>query len=160
MLRTGGASIAIGQVACDACDSTVLAGGSTAIPESTSMNIIRSSDALKFNTPNAVVTPLATRRTGAGQVGLIHQCMQVGQCNPQHSHTTEEVMYILSGSVNVSVKGEIKTLHPGDVLIVPANTLHGIENAGDSSAEWLIISPAGMGFHDPNGNPIRPDWAE
>lgn len=124
------------------------------------MNITRSSGARPFTTPNAIVTPLATKRTGATELSVIHQRMESGHSNPQHTQTSEEVMYMLSGSVNVTVEGKSANLNSGDALTVPANTPHSIENASGSPAEWLIISPAGMQFHGPDGNPMSPEWAK
>lgn len=124
------------------------------------MNITRSSDAQKFNTPNAIVTPHATGRTGAKQVSVIHQRMESGRSNPQHTQTTEEVMYMLSGNVDVVVDGKQISLSAGDSLTVPANVPHSIENSSGSPSEWLIISPAGMQFCGPDGNLMSPDWAK
>jgi quercetin dioxygenase-like cupin family protein len=122
---------------------------------------INSADSLKtFKTPNASVIPLATKRLGAQQVSVIRQLMESGHKNPTHTQTTEEVMIMLQGSVNVTVNGATQELFIGDTLIVPANTPHSIENASGKSAEWLIVSPLGMQFFGPDGNPVTPPWAE
>lgn len=123
------------------------------------MKIVRQSDAQGFMTPNALVTPLATPRTGARQVSVIRQRMESGHGNPDHTQTTEEVMVMLEGMVLVSVAGEESALGQGDTLIVPAGTIHSIRNVSGKVAEWLIISPAGMQFHGPDGKPVSPDWA-
>jgi quercetin dioxygenase-like cupin family protein len=124
------------------------------------MKVNRQTEAQSFSTPNAVVTPLATARTGSEQVSVIRQRMENGHSNPNHTQTTEEVMVMLEGSVSVSVAGEESRLTQGDTLIVPANTVHSISNISGDPAEWLIISPAGMQFHGPDGNPMSPDWAK
>ena len=86
--------------------------------------------------------------------------MDGGRANPVHKQTTEEVMVLLEGSVSVTVEGHTALLVAGDTLIVPANTAHSIMNASDKAAEWLIMSPIGMQFHGPDGNPMSPDWAK
>lgn len=86
--------------------------------------------------------------------------MESGRSNPNHTQTTEEVMVLLEGSVLVSVAGEESELSQGDTLIVPANTIHSISNVSGKVAEWLIISPIGMQFYGPDGNPMSPDWAK
>lgn len=113
-----------------------------------------------FETPNASVTPLATRRLGAEQVSVIRQRMESGHKNPTHSQTTEEVMVMLQGSVVVTVDGNAREMVAGDTLIVPANIPHSIENTSGKPADWLIISPLGMQFFGPNGNAMVPAWAE
>ncbi len=86
--------------------------------------------------------------------------MDAGHTNPMHTQTTEEVMVLLEGSVSVIVDGHTSQMAAGDTLIVPANTPHSIENTSDKVAEWLIISPAEMQFHGPDGNAMSPDWAK
>lgn len=121
---------------------------------------VNSANSLKvFETPNAAVTPLATRRLGAEQVSVIRQRMDSGKKNPVHTQTTEEVMVMLHGSVAVTVSGVTRDIATGDALIVPANTPHSVENASGESAEWLIISPLGMHFFGPDGNAVTPPWA-
>ena len=115
--------------------------------------------AQRFMTPNAIVTPLATERLGSHQVSVIHQSMLHGHKNPIHTQTTDEVMVMLGGTVIATVDGESDTLMEGDVLIVPANTPHCIENISGAAAEWLIISPSGMRFFGSNGDPLAPEWA-
>ena len=85
--------------------------------------------------------------------------MASGQKNPIHSQTVEEVMVMLSGEVQVEVDGVAATMQAGDVLTVPARVPHSIENTSAAEAQWLIISPAPMQFHGPEGKLIIPDWA-
>ena len=124
------------------------------------MKIVRGSDAQQFATPNAIVTPLATKRMGAEQLSVIHQKMESGHSNPRHTQTAEEVMYMLAGTVEVVVDGQTARLSSGDSLTVPADIPHSISNTSGSAAEWLIISPAGMRFRGPDGNPMSPEWAK
>lgn len=124
------------------------------------MKVIRRSTAQQFTTPNAIVTPIATRRTGSEQLSVIHQKMESGQSNPKHTQTTEEVMVMLSGYVDLVVGDQEVSLAAGDAIIVPACVPHAIVNSSGSSAEWLIVSPAGMQFHGPAGKAMTPAWAE
>lgn len=67
-------------------------------------------------------------------------------------------MVLLSGRVTVSSGDERAELSPGDTLIVPAHTPHRVDNTGDTDAEWLIISPAGMQFFRETGEEASPPW--
>lgn len=124
------------------------------------MNIIRSSSAQRFQTPNALVIPHATPSLGSGQISVIYQRMESGYSNPTHSQTADELMYMLAGSVQVFVGGVEETIHAGDSLMVPANTPHSISNTSGATAEWLIISAAGMQFHGADGQRMTPAWAK
>lgn len=102
---------------------------------------------------------LATPSRGATGISLIRQRQAPGGTNPPHSHDLEEVMHILEGTVTVTVEGQIRTLCPGDTLIVPSRALHQIVNTGDQPAEWLLIAPSGVQFFHANGEPANPPWA-
>ncbi len=123
------------------------------------MNLYRQQSQRMFTTPNAFVFPLATERLGATQVSVIRQRMESGRKNPLHTQTAEEVMVMLSGEVRVVVDGAIATMIAGDVLTVGPGVPHSIENSGTAQAEWLIISPAPMQFHGPDGKLMTPEWA-
>lgn len=124
------------------------------------MKIRTASSLTVFETPNASITPLATRKSGAEQVSIIRQRMQGSQRNPMHAHTSEEVMLMLDGAVDVTVDGITRRLAAGDTLIVPAGSMHCIENGGGQPAEWLIVSPLGMQFLGADGGAMTPAWAE
>lgn len=123
------------------------------------MKLIRNTESQSFQTPNALVTPMATPRLGSDQISVIRQKMGNGKSNPTHTQTSEEVMVMLSGTVTVTVDKEIVSLSAGDTLIVPAEVPHSIENTSGGESEWLIISPVGMQFKGPTGELMTPEWA-
>jgi hypothetical protein len=45
-------------------------------------------------------------------------------------------------------------------LIIPAQTVHQIENTDQVEAEWLLIGPRGIQFFRPNGEEVVPEWAQ
>jgi quercetin dioxygenase-like cupin family protein len=55
----------------------------------------------------------------------------------RHKHPGEEIIYVLEGSLEYHVDGEPPaTLNAGDVLLVPAETIHAVRNvSGDNAAE-------------------------
>ncbi len=124
------------------------------------MKVHAADSLITFETPNASVTPLATKRLGAEQVSVIRQRMESGRRNPLHAHMAEEVMVMLDGTVEVTVDGTAWQLAAGDILIVPGGAPHSIENASGRDAEWLIVSPSGMQFLMPDGQAMTPPWAE
>jgi quercetin dioxygenase-like cupin family protein len=60
-----------------------------------------------------------------------------GAVAPKHSHPGEEIIYVLEGSLEYQVEGKPPvTLHAGDVLFIPAGTIHAAKNVGsDNGAE-------------------------
>lgn len=123
------------------------------------MIVIRSQDHQATETPNGNHgTSLATPRLGARGVTVVRQRQKPGGFNPTHVQNMEEVMVMLSGQVTVTNGIERAELSGGDTLIVPAHTPHRVDNSGDTDAEWLIISPAGMRFFRETGEEATPPW--
>ena len=60
-----------------------------------------------------------------------------GASFPRHSHPGEEIIYVLSGSLEYALDGKPPViLKAGDVLFVPTGVIHAARNVGtDSGAE-------------------------
>jgi quercetin dioxygenase-like cupin family protein len=56
----------------------------------------------------------------------------------KHSHPGEEIIYVLEGSFEYEVEGKPPAiLNAGDVLFVPAGTIHSAKNVGTVKASEL-----------------------
>jgi quercetin dioxygenase-like cupin family protein len=56
----------------------------------------------------------------------------------KHSHPGEEIIYVLEGSFEYEVEGKPPvTLKAGDVLFIPAGTIHAAKNTGSSNSTEL-----------------------
>ena len=53
-----------------------------------------------------------------------------GASFPRHTHPGEEIIYVLSGTLEYEVAGKPVTLKAGDVLFVPAGIVHAARNVG------------------------------
>jgi len=61
-----------------------------------------------------------------------------GAYAPKHTHPGEEIVYVLKGSLQYEVEGKPPvTLKAGDVLFVPAGTVHAARNVGRDDASEL-----------------------
>jgi quercetin dioxygenase-like cupin family protein len=61
-----------------------------------------------------------------------------GYFTPKHTHPGEEIVYVIEGTILYEVDGKPPvTLKAGDVLFIPARTIHAAKNVGSSSAEEL-----------------------
>jgi quercetin dioxygenase-like cupin family protein len=57
---------------------------------------------------------------------------------PKHTHSGEEIICVLGGSLEYQVEGKPpQTLHAGDVLFIPAGTVHAAKNVGADTASEL-----------------------
>jgi quercetin dioxygenase-like cupin family protein len=56
----------------------------------------------------------------------------------RHTHPGEEIIYVIEGSLEYEVEGKPPvTLKAGDVLFVPAGTVHAARNVGTNNAAEL-----------------------
>ncbi|ABF41441.1 conserved hypothetical protein, Cupin barrel [Candidatus Koribacter versatilis Ellin345] len=61
-----------------------------------------------------------------------------GFASPRHTHPGEEIIYVLEGTLEYDVDGKAPvTLKAGEVLFIPAETVHAAKNVGTSNAVEL-----------------------
>jgi quercetin dioxygenase-like cupin family protein len=60
-----------------------------------------------------------------------------GASFPRHTHPGEEIIYVLTGTLEYEIDGKPVTLKAGDVLFVPYGTIHAARNVGDTPAAEL-----------------------
>jgi quercetin dioxygenase-like cupin family protein len=61
-----------------------------------------------------------------------------GALAPKHSHPGEEIVYSLQGSLEYRLDGRPPvTLEAGEVLFIPAGTIHAVKNVGRGNAAEL-----------------------
>jgi quercetin dioxygenase-like cupin family protein len=61
-----------------------------------------------------------------------------GVAFPPHSHPGEEIAYVLEGELEYRLEGEPPvTLGAGEVLFIPAGTVHAARNVGSGNAAEL-----------------------
>jgi mannose-6-phosphate isomerase-like protein (cupin superfamily) len=65
-------------------------------------------------------------------------------------------MILLEGTTTVTLGNGAMQLWSGDAVIVPANVLHQVQNAGNTQAQWLLALPIGTRFFRPDGEEVHP----
>ena len=61
-----------------------------------------------------------------------------GVAFPNHTHPGEEIIYVLAGSLEYQIEGKPPvTLKAGDVLFIPAGTVHSARNPGSVTGSEL-----------------------
>jgi len=61
-----------------------------------------------------------------------------GYVAPKHTHPGEEMVYVLEGLLEYEVEGKPPvTLKAGDVLFIPARTVHTAKNVGSGNGAEL-----------------------
>jgi quercetin dioxygenase-like cupin family protein len=72
------------------------------------------------------------------EVVLVRVDFAPGVAFPAHSHPGEEIAYVIEGELEYQLDGKPPvTLKAGDVLFIPAGTIHSAKNAGSVNAAEL-----------------------
>jgi quercetin dioxygenase-like cupin family protein len=68
--------------------------------------------------------------------------VQGGGSIPRHYHEAEQIIIVQKGEARVTTgKEPARVLKAGDIWIVPANTMHGVEYLGDVEALEIVSPP-------------------
>jgi quercetin dioxygenase-like cupin family protein len=60
-----------------------------------------------------------------------------GYVSPKHTHPGEEIIYVIEGTLEYDIGGKVSRVQAGDVLFVPAGTVHWAKNVGTSNGAEL-----------------------
>jgi quercetin dioxygenase-like cupin family protein len=64
---------------------------------------------------------------------------------PHIHHREQEAFYVLEGTLDIQMGGQMVQASAGDFVHIPIGTVHSFRNNGDSVARQLLIfSPGGM----------------
>jgi quercetin dioxygenase-like cupin family protein len=82
---------------------------------------------------------------------VIQNRVDLGQEAPfvRHKHPGEEIIYVIEGTLEYHLDGQAPmTLNAGEVLLVPAETVHAVRNVGSGNAAELAtyVVPKGKPF--------------
>lgn len=73
---------------------------------------------------------------------VVVKCLYIdpGEEAKPHAHrSAADVMVVVQGSGVATVDGKERRVGPGDVILNPPGTLHGIRNDGSERIVWLTI---------------------
>jgi quercetin dioxygenase-like cupin family protein len=75
-----------------------------------------------------------------------------------HHVSREEVLYVLGGTLRVTLDGEAEEAGPGDVILVPAGARFGASNLTAEPATAWVTTSAGFAGILPDGSWFTPPW--
>jgi len=94
------------------------------------------------------VTEMISRKIVTGTREMMAQIyLKRGAVVPMHSHESEQMTYVLQGSIKFLIEGEETIVREGEVLHIPPGVAHQSE-ALDDTFELDVFSP------------IRPEWLD
>jgi quercetin dioxygenase-like cupin family protein len=134
------------------------------------MPVIRNAQRRRTETPNAVMTTLASPTQGGAAIALWRVDMQPGQTGPLHAIDAEQIFSVLEGGASVLLGQDTIEVGPGDTLVMPADVPRRITADARAGVVAIGTAPAGMlayvldgsavGAHcaTPEGDKLVPAW--
>lgn len=81
--------------------------------------------------------PPFSKATGNASSAIIYFEIEPGHRLGTHTDSAEEIVLLLSGTVEASLAGERGTLTAGEAVLIPAMFPHGIRNVGTETARCV-----------------------
>jgi quercetin dioxygenase-like cupin family protein len=105
------------------------------------MSPVRARQARRTETPNALMTTLASPSQGpTAELSMWRVEMRAGQQGPPHVFDTEQIWHLLVGEAEVTAGAERLVLDPGDTVVLPAGTERRVSARADAQ---LIVCGRG-----------------
>ena len=108
------------------------------------MRAVRASGLQRQIEGAAVVRVFATIADEMAGLGITEVELQPGATTGEHSHDSDQIVYLLEGEALFAGEGEELLLAKGDLIYVPAGQRHRHDSIGSSPLRQLsIFVPAG-----------------
>jgi quercetin dioxygenase-like cupin family protein len=134
------------------------------------MPVIRDADSRRTETPNGVMTTLASPTQGGCQYAMWRVDMGAGASGPRHAFDTDQIWTVLGGAARIELGDEILAVALGDTVIMPADAQRQVFADADHGFTAIACAPGNTRVHrhDPaaaaptgatdDGDKILPNW--
>ena len=123
------------------------------------MPVIRRAETRRTETPNAVMTTLASPTQGGAGQAVWRVDMRPGQAGPLHAIDTEQVWTVLDGGATVELDGQALAVGPGDTLNLPADAPRRVSADPVAGFAAIAVAPAGTRAYTLDGTRVAPGCA-
>lgn len=123
------------------------------------MPVIRNAEGRRTETPNGVMTTLATPTQGGSGLAVWRVELGPGKSNPPHAFDTEQVWTVVDGSATVDLDGEKITVASGDTVVMPAEVPRRVFADSADGFAAIVAAPAGTRASSPDrADKVAPAW--
>ena len=122
------------------------------------MPVIRAAQSVVHQMHGTSFTSYASPARGSRELCAWHIEIPGRTEGVPHHVSREEVLYILGGTLRVTVDGETADAAAGDVVLVLAGAQFGAINQADSPATAWVTTTVGFAGILPDGSWFTPPW--
>ena len=124
------------------------------------MPVIHADQAAVHTMHGTSFTAYASPQRGSRELCAWHIEIPGRTTGIRHHVSREEVLYLLSGTVQVSLDGQAEQAAVGDVILVPAGARFGVDNLSDEPATAWVTTSVGLLGVLPDGSWFSPPWTQ
>jgi mannose-6-phosphate isomerase-like protein (cupin superfamily) len=122
------------------------------------MPVIRAAQSVVHQMHGTSFTSYASPARGSRELCAWRIEIPGGTEGVPHHVSREEVLYVLSGTLRVTVDGDAADATAGDVILVPAAVQFGVSNQTGSPATAWVTTTVGFAGVLPDGSWFTPPW--
>lgn len=124
------------------------------------MTVISATAARRSETPNAVMTTLASPTQGGAGLALWRVEMAPGAAGPEHAFDVEQTWTVLDGAARFTVDGAAQALTAGDTIILRGGSMRRIQADAVGGLQALVVAaPGGRAFLPDGTDRGAPPWS-
>ncbi|HTJ70850.1 MAG TPA: cupin domain-containing protein [Actinospica sp.] len=124
------------------------------------MPVIRSTEGTAHVVHGSTFTAYANSLTGAHELCAWSTRIPAGQQGVPHRVSREELLLVTSGAPTFIVDDSVIPATPGDVVVVPADSMLTVEGATDQESSMWVTTSRGLTAKLPDGSDFAPPWAQ
>lgn len=122
------------------------------------MPVIRAAQSVVHQMHGTSFTSYASPERGSRELCAWRVEIPGGTEGVPHHVSREEVLYVLSGTLRVSVDGQAGDATAGDVVLVPSGARFGASNVAAEPATAWVTTTVGFAGVLPDGSWFTPPW--
>jgi quercetin dioxygenase-like cupin family protein len=130
------------------------------------MPIVHAEDAVVHDLHGARFTSYAAPSRGSQELCAWRLDVPPGTPGQPHTVTREEVVFVLSGTLHVSLSpgpagidaAQAEPSRPGDAVVIPRGSTLRVANLGTEPASAWVTTSAGLEAVLPDGTRLTPPW--
>ncbi|MFB9474456.1 cupin domain-containing protein [Nonomuraea salmonea] len=115
------------------------------------MGVVTASEARRVETPNGVMTTLASPTQGQAGAAVWRVEARPGMVGPVHAFDAELVWTWLDGAAVVTLGGERHEVGAGDTMVLPPDVSRQMVADAERGFVSIVTAPAGAKVYNPDG---------